>query len=114
AICSGIALEDDSLMAFAKTTLMASQWTDERTTLSDNIRFLIKQCTDYLLEKLFVNREDGVFSATQLGTAALVSALGAEDSLAVFADLSQAQRSLSLDNELHMLYLVSSAISFYR
>lgn len=53
------------------------------------------------------NTADGVFSPTQLGTAALVSALGAEDSLAVFADLSQAQRALSLDNELHMLYLVS-------
>lgn len=45
-------------------------------------------------------------SPTQLGRATLVSALPPDAALFVFADLQQATKSIVLDTELHMLYLV--------
>ncbi|VDM59417.1 unnamed protein product [Angiostrongylus costaricensis] len=46
-------------------------------------------------------------SPTQLGRAALVSALPPDAALFVFADLQQATKAVALDTELHMLYLVT-------
>lgn len=43
---------------------------------------------------------------TQLGRASLASSLPPEAALFVFTDLRVASRSLALDTELHMLYLV--------
>lgn len=62
---------------------------------------------EMLLQNSFISIEDDVFSPTQLGRAAIASALPPEASLAIFEDLNAASRAIALDTELHMLYLVT-------
>lgn len=45
-------------------------------------------------------------SSTQLGVAAVASALSPVEASAVFDDLTNASYALALDTEVHMVYLV--------
>lgn len=47
------------------------------------------------------------YYATQLGAATVASALSPEEALVVFSELSKARQSFVLENELHIIYLVS-------
>ena len=51
-----------------------------------------------------------VLAATQLGSAVVASALSPDEGLAVFAELQKARRCFVLENELHVIYLVSRVI----
>ena len=54
---------------------------------------------------------DGVseqrFAPTQLGAAVLASSLSPDEGLTVFAELQKARQCFVLENELHIVYLVS-------
>lgn len=54
---------------------------------------------------------DGVyedhFVPTQLGAAVLASSLSPDEGLSVFAELQKARQCFVLENELHIVYLVS-------
>lgn len=56
-------------------------------------------------EKIFKNLDTQVIP-TQLGRAVLASSLSPTIAIRIFNDLEHAQKSLCLDSELHMLYLV--------
>ncbi|CAB3401342.1 unnamed protein product [Caenorhabditis bovis] len=60
-----------------------------------------------LIESSFVFIEDGVLKCSQLGKATMVSSLPPDAALSIFDDLNTATRSIALDTELHMLYLVT-------
>uniref|UniRef100_A0A0R3WBF7 DNA-directed DNA polymerase n=1 Tax=Taenia asiatica TaxID=60517 RepID=A0A0R3WBF7_TAEAS len=71
---------------------------------------LLSACLDVLLESELISRLPGDEEAlrpTQLGRAVLASALGPVDGLTVFAELSRASRSVALDTDLHLVYLVT-------
>lgn len=65
---------------------------------------------DTLLQNSFISTDEEVLSPTQLGRAAIASSLPPEAALAIFEDLNKASRSIALDTELHMLYLVKSEL----
>ena len=48
------------------------------------------------------------YKGTQLGQAVLSSALSPSEGLAVFAELRKARQCLVLENDLHIVYLVSN------
>ena len=50
------------------------------------------------------------YQATQLGAAVLASSLSPDEGLVVFAELQKARRCFVLENELHVIYLVSDAL----
>lgn len=71
---------------------------------------LLSACLDVLLECELISRlpdDEEALRPTQLGRAVLASALGPVDGLTVFAELSRASRSVALDTDLHLVYLVS-------
>ncbi|CDS39524.1 DNA polymerase theta [Echinococcus multilocularis] len=71
---------------------------------------LLSACLDVLLESDLILRLPGDEEAlrpTQLGRAILASALGPVDGLTVFTELSRASRSVALDTDLHLVYLVT-------
>ena len=53
-----------------------------------------------------------VYSPTSLGTALLNSSIEIALGLAVFRDLNRARKSLILESDLHLVYLVSSILEF--
>ncbi|KAM7542357.1 hypothetical protein Aperf_G00000006733 [Anoplocephala perfoliata] len=71
---------------------------------------LLSACLDVLFESGLVIRletDEEALRPTQLGRAVLASALGPLDGLTVFAELSRALRSVALDTDLHLVYLVT-------
>ena len=54
-----------------------------------------------------IANESGQYFATQLGMATVASALSPDEALIVFSELRKARRSFVLENELHIIYLVS-------
>lgn len=51
-----------------------------------------------------------VYHPTHLGSATLSSSLSPTDTLDIFADLQRAMKGFVLENDLHIVYLVSSFI----
>lgn len=49
-----------------------------------------------------------VYQPTHLGSATLSSSLSPTDTLDIFADLQRAMKGFVLENDLHIVYLVSS------
>ena len=80
---------------------------------------LIQSTVDYLIANEFIATRtstqmrassDGIaveYYATQLGAACVASCLSPEEALVVFAELRNARRNFVLENELHIIYLVS-------
>ena len=56
---------------------------------------------------------NGQYFATQLGMATVASALSPDEALVVFAELRKARRNFVLENELHIIYLVSKALHIH-
>lgn len=105
---------------------------------SSSVRILIRDTLDFLQENEFIalrNRtthtksphprkegeevhvhieegeesEEEEYYATQLGSATMASALSPSEALVVFAELLRARRAFVLENELHLVYLVSNS-----
>ena len=81
---------------------------------------LLQSTIEYLLANEFISVRDAAdktgesdkilnatYYATQLGAATVASALSPEEALIVFSELRKARKSFVLENELHILYLVS-------
>ncbi|KAG0422832.1 hypothetical protein HPB47_001354, partial [Ixodes persulcatus] len=69
-------------------------------------------CLSFLVQRQFVHLRGGDeggprYHPTQLGLAVLASSLSPDEALCVLADLEQARRCLVLENELHLVYLVT-------
>ncbi|VDD91824.1 unnamed protein product [Enterobius vermicularis] len=66
-----------------------------------------QQLSALFKETFFANENGKDLRGTQLGRATLASSLSPEIALQVYADLERGSRGLILDNELHLLYLVT-------
>ena len=70
---------------------------------------ILAACLDVLLDCDLIRRlpdDEEALRPTQLGRAVLASALGPVDGLTVYEELSKARRSVALDTDLHLVYLV--------
>ncbi|VDM46439.1 unnamed protein product [Toxocara canis] len=98
AVCSGLCGSDVKLSHLLQLTYF-----EGLTGLEDELEWLISK-------RLLALQKDGsdvLLRGTQLGRAVLSSSLPPDIALLVYADLERASRALILDNELHLLYLVT-------
>ncbi|EYC43366.1 hypothetical protein Y032_0496g2487 [Ancylostoma ceylanicum] len=101
-ICDGLATSAREVEEIAQSTLFKPLKSAE-----DILCDLVKNRFLTVDEDTTRSQNATKLSPTQLGRATLVSALPPDAALFVFADLQQATKSIVLDTELHMLYLVT-------
>ena len=77
---------------------------------------LITKCLDWLCDnelirssdKENIDLPDGIrYEATPLGLAVISSAIHPDDGIKLVIELSKAQRNICVENDLHLIYLVS-------
>nr|CTP81931.1 Bm6150 [Brugia malayi] len=95
AICSGLCRDENDL-----ENLLSLLFFERKLTIKDELNFLITR-------KLICQQKNHGLCGTQLGQAVFTSSLSPDIALQVYDDLEKATRSLALDNELHLLYLVT-------
>uniref|UniRef100_H3DKC6 DNA polymerase theta n=1 Tax=Tetraodon nigroviridis TaxID=99883 RepID=H3DKC6_TETNG len=116
-IVGGVASTPQDVRLYASCSLLAASLKlnmkkelDEETS-----KGAIEACVEWLMDNEFISiqKEGEVFFAkelycpTQLGAATLSSSLSPPESLAVFADLQRAMKGFVLENDLHILYLIT-------
>ncbi|XP_029849124.3 DNA polymerase theta [Ixodes scapularis] len=102
-VASGVASSPEELSLYWRCTLQHA--------LSAGLPPL-DACLSFLVQRQFVHLRGGGeggprYHPTQLGLAVLASSLSPDEALSVLADLEQARRCLVLENELHLVYLVT-------
>ncbi|KAL5107880.1 DNA polymerase theta [Taenia crassiceps] len=125
-IASGIVESVSAAKAYMESTLLAACLkassnselspifrSQRRSSMESGVHgtdSLLSACLDVLLKSELISKVPGDEEAlrpTQLGRAVLASALGPIDGLTVFTELSRARRSVALDTDLHLVYLVT-------
>ncbi|XP_069491929.1 DNA polymerase theta [Ambystoma mexicanum] len=117
-IVGGVASTPDDVRMYASCTLLAKSLEHEHH--EENVQGAVKggaieACVEWLLKNEFIQilkeDKDGakveVYHATQLGSATLSSSLSPSEALGIFADLQRAMKGFVLENDLHILYLVT-------
>ncbi|KAM6099160.1 DNA polymerase theta isoform 1-T1 [Theristicus caerulescens] len=130
-IVGGAANTPDDVQTYASCTLLASslkesKWGNEKA--EDKVQTgPIEACVAWLLENEFIQVLDSgddakakVYHPTHLGSATLSSSLSPTEAMEIFADLQRAMKSFVLENDLHIVYLVTplyeewTAIDWYQ
>lgn len=91
--------------------------------IEEQIYPLLKKTLQFLMEHEFIQKRNekkdeeqneemtdlsnDEYISTQFGSASVASALGPDDALIVFDEFFRARKALVLENELHIIYLVS-------
>ncbi|XP_068273560.1 DNA polymerase theta [Nyctibius grandis] len=117
-IVGGVANTPDDVQTYASCTLLASslkegEWENEKA--QDKAQTgPIEACVAWLLENEFIQVLDSssdvkakVYRPTHLGSATLSSSLSPTEAMEIFADLQRAMKSFVLENDLHIVYLVT-------
>ncbi|XP_050770857.1 DNA polymerase theta [Gymnogyps californianus] len=117
-IVGGVANTPDDVQTYASCTLLASslkesKWGNEKA--QDKAQTgPIEACVAWLLENEFIQVLDSgndvkakVYYPTHLGSATLSSSLSPTEAMEIFADLQRAMKSFVLENDLHIVYLVT-------
>ncbi|KAM6382615.1 LOW QUALITY PROTEIN: DNA polymerase theta [Alca torda] len=114
-IVGGVASTPDDVQTYASCTLLASslkesKWGNEEA--QDKVQTgPIEACVAWLLGNEFIQvLESGnakVYHPTHLGSATLSSSLSPTEAMEIFADLQRAMKSFVLENDLHIVYLVT-------
>lgn len=117
-IVGGVASTPDDVRLYASCTLLATSL--ERDQQGESVQGVVRggaieACVEWLLKNEFIHileeEKDGtkveVYRPTQLGSATLSSSLAPSEALGIFADLQRAMKGFVLENDLHILYLVT-------
>ncbi|XP_010084212.1 PREDICTED: DNA polymerase theta, partial [Pterocles gutturalis] len=117
-IVGGVASTPDDVQTYASCTLLASslkesKWGNEKA--QDKAQTgPIEACVAWLLENEFIQVLDSgndvkgkVYHPTHLGSATLSSSLSPTEAMEIFADLQRSMKSFVLENDLHIVYLVT-------
>ena len=106
AICSGLVKSPDDVIYYLKCTLLC--WTEEMELVAEIARkaleWLCKNRCARWLEK------ENVYEPTTLGKALGFSGLDPKEGLLAHRDIRNARKCLILENDLHLLYLISPVI----
>nr|XP_054407399.1 DNA polymerase theta isoform X4 [Pongo abelii] len=130
-IVGGVASTSQDMHTYAACTFLAASMKDGKQGIQRNQESVqlgaIEACVMWLLENEFIQSteasdgtEGKVYHPTHLGSATLSSSLSPADTLDIFADLQRAMKGFVLENDLHILYLVTpmfedwTTIDWYR
>uniref|UniRef100_A0A8C3Y098 DNA polymerase theta n=4 Tax=Catharus ustulatus TaxID=91951 RepID=A0A8C3Y098_CATUS len=117
-IVGGVANTPEDVQSYASCTLLASSLKEskwENGKGQDRAQAgPIEACVAWLLENEFIQVMNSgsdvkakVYHPTHLGSATLSSSLSPTEALEIFADLQRAMKSFVLENDLHIVYLVT-------
>ncbi|XP_056408573.1 DNA polymerase theta, partial [Hyla sarda] len=113
-IVGGVADTPNDVRTYASCTLLAASLKEEEEGDGEE-HGAIEACVEWLLRNEFIQvmeeERDGekaeVYRPTKLGSATLSSSLSPSEALGIFADLQRAMKGFVLENDLHILYLVT-------
>ncbi|CAN2387728.1 double-strand break repair via alternative nonhomologous end joining [Pristimantis euphronides] len=114
-IVGGVADTPDDVQIYASCTLLASSLKEVDGKPEQRDHGAIEACVDWLLRNEFIQvveeeregKKAEVYHPTKLGSATLSSSLSPSEALGIFADLQRAMKGFVLENDLHILYLVT-------
>nr|XP_020479864.1 DNA polymerase theta-like isoform X1 [Monopterus albus] len=112
-IVGGVASTPQDVTLYASCSLLAaSMKCDSKNELiEETSKGAIEACVEWLMENEFISiQKDGQderYCPTQLGAATLSSSLSPPEALGIFADLQRAMKGIVLENDLHILYLIT-------
>ncbi|CAK7310139.1 DNA polymerase theta [Vulpes lagopus] len=130
-IVGGVASTSQDMQTYASCTFLAASMKERKLGSQKNQDSVqlgaIEACVMWLLENEFIQitetgdgTEGKVYHPTHLGSATLSSSLSPTDTLDIFADLQRAMKGFVLENDLHIVYLVTpmfedwATIDWYR
>uniref|UniRef100_A0A8D0YDW5 DNA polymerase theta n=1 Tax=Sus scrofa TaxID=9823 RepID=A0A8D0YDW5_PIG len=130
-IVGGVAGTSQDIQTYASCTFLAASMKEGKKEVKNNEDSVhlgaIEACVMWLLENEFIQiseasdgTEGNVYRPTHLGSATLSSSLSPADTLDIFADLQRAMKGFVLENDLHIVYLVTpvfedwTTIDWYR
>ncbi|XP_064452724.1 DNA polymerase theta isoform X1 [Mirounga angustirostris] len=117
-IVGGVASTSQDMQTYASCTFLAASMKEGKLGIQKNQDSFqlgaIEACVMWLLENEFIQiteasdgTEGKVYHPTHLGSATLSSSLSPTDTLDIFADLQRAMKDFVLENDLHIVYLVT-------
>uniref|UniRef100_A0A672JB02 DNA polymerase theta n=1 Tax=Salarias fasciatus TaxID=181472 RepID=A0A672JB02_SALFA len=117
-IVGGVASSPQDVRLYASCSLLAASMKHESKNKSneESNKGAIEACVEWLMENEFISiQKDGAgnsttgmrYCPTQLGAATLSSSLSPPEALGIFADLQRAMKGFVLENDLHILYLIT-------
>ncbi|XP_055424309.1 DNA polymerase theta isoform X2 [Bubalus kerabau] len=125
-IVGGVASTSQDIQTYASCTFLAASMKEGKQGIQKN-KGAIEACVMWLLENEFIQiteasdgTEGNVYHPTHLGSATLSSSLSPVDTLDIFSDLQRAMKGFVLENDLHIVYLVTpvfedwTTIDWYR
>ncbi|KAM9035080.1 DNA polymerase theta-like isoform 2-T2 [Sarcophilus harrisii] len=134
-IVGGVANTPEDVHTYASCTFLAASLKMEKQKslkgdkqkMQQEQHGAIEDCVMWLLENEFIQISEAnvgikkkVYHPTHLGSATLSSSLSPTEALDIFADLQRAMKGFVLENDLHIVYLVTplyedwTAIDWYR
>uniref|UniRef100_G3PUF7 DNA polymerase theta n=1 Tax=Gasterosteus aculeatus TaxID=69293 RepID=G3PUF7_GASAC len=112
-IVGGVASTPQDVRSYALCSLLAAsvKRNGKEAAMEDTNKGAIEACVEWLMENEFISvQKDGQaerYHPTQLGAATLSSSLSPPEALGIFADLQRAMKGFVLENDLHILYLIT-------
>ncbi|XP_032417968.1 DNA polymerase theta [Xiphophorus hellerii] len=112
-IVGGVASSPQDVRLYASCSLLAASMKSDNKTESNEqtSKGAIEACVEWLMGNEFISiQQDGQdeqYCPTQLGAATLSSSLSPPEALGIFADLQRAMKGFVLENDLHILYLIT-------
>uniref|UniRef100_A0A669B6A6 DNA polymerase theta n=1 Tax=Oreochromis niloticus TaxID=8128 RepID=A0A669B6A6_ORENI len=112
-IVGGVASTPQDVRLYASCSLLAASMKchGKKVSKEETSKGSIETCVEWLMENEFINiQKDGQderYCPTQLGAATLSSSLSPPEALGIFADLQRAMKGFVLENDLHILYLIT-------
>ncbi|XP_023812203.2 DNA polymerase theta isoform X3 [Oryzias latipes] len=112
-IVGGVACTPQDVQRYASCSLLAAsvRCDSKKPSGKESNRGAIEACVEWLMENEFINiqkdEQDERYCPTQLGAATLASSLSPPEALGIFADLQRAMKGFVLENDLHIMYLIT-------
>ncbi|XP_029287125.1 DNA polymerase theta isoform X2 [Cottoperca gobio] len=112
-IVGGVASTPQDVRSYALCSLLAAsvKCDGKKESNEETNKGAIEACVEWLMENEFISiQKDGQeerYCPTQLGAATLSSSLSPPEALGIFADLQRAMKGFVLENDLHILYLIT-------
>ncbi|KAM9856985.1 DNA polymerase theta [Aulostomus maculatus] len=112
-IVGGVASTPQDVRLYASCSLLAAstKCNSEDDSNEETNKGSIEACVEWLMENEFISiqkdKEEERYCPTQLGAATLSSSLSPPEALSIFADLQRAMKGFVLENDLHILYLIT-------
>ncbi|CAG0886048.1 unnamed protein product [Cyprideis torosa] len=102
-IVAGVARTADEVLKYFRCTLLAAA---EESV--DVVEPVVEECLKYLQQNEFIHIQGpSMFVPTPLGQASVASSFAPDEALLVLDELSRARKALNLENDLHLLYIVT-------